>query len=215
MPATVVPDRDEHGNFRTIIKIEEESRDPTKETGHNYQSKSLDFTITAAGEQSEDFTFPYPIALFSAEWINQANYEGDIFHVHIAPDTIVGVLTANHLASDTTLNVNDTVVANVQVGKRIKIGTFDCGRAIAVDVDGLTIEVENGLDAAYNAMEPVKFTTVMVDGIRLMASSRMELGKDVIGGSFIPGGIPLRVIYENNEGSTTDKTFSVVIEYMY
>jgi hypothetical protein len=211
----MIPDRDEHGNFETIIKIQEESRDPAKQTGHNYQAKSLDFEITQAGMQQKDFTFPYPIALFSAEWVNEDNYTGDCFKVLIAPDTPVGVLTQAHSINDTTLQVNDTVVANAKVGYEIKLGSFECGRVIAVDEGALTITVENGIDLAYPALEPVLMTVVMVDGIRLSGKGRFELGKDVIGGSFIPGGKPIRVLYENNQGDTVDKIFSTVIEYKY
>jgi len=217
----VIPEKDEFGNFINIIKVQEESRNPAKKTGSNYQARSLDFPMThAVGTWGyKDFSFPFPIALFSAEWINHTACDGDFFNVDISPDTIVGTITSDVSASDTVLNVSSTVTDNMKVGFRVQVNeganTDDLGRCIAVDAGAGTITIETAATQAFTAAGPsyVLMSVRMVDNLTLSATSRMELGKDVIGGTYLPANAVIRVGYYPKD--TTDKTFSVVIEYKY
>jgi hypothetical protein len=223
MSITAAPERDEYGNFTQIVKIQEESRDPAKQTGSNYQAMSHSLVVdhSTGTWKNLDITYPYPIALFSAEWVNEALYEGDIFKVLIAPNTTVGAITSDVAASATVLNVQSTVTDNVKPGYVITItdgtNTDELGRCTEVDPDAGTITVETPTTNAFAAATPtyIQMTIEMVRCIKLSGKGRYELGKDVIGGSFIPAGAKIRVSYQNNEGTTTGKEFTVILEYKY
>ena len=216
-----IPDRDSTG--APVIKIQEESTDPAKKTGSTYQAQSFSLVVDhATGTwKNLDITFPFPIALFSAEWVNEPTFEGDVFKVLVGPDTVVGALTADAAASATVLNVSSTVTDNMQAGYAVKltdgVNTDDLGLCTNVDPDAGTITVETPTANAFAAATPsyVQMTVEMVRCIKLSGKGRVELGKDVIGGSYIPAGTVFRVTYQNNEGTTTGKEFTVILEYKY
>jgi len=199
------------------VKIIEETE--SSDTGGSYQAQSFEVVVPASGGWYEQqFSFPFPISLFSAEWIHKSNMEGDNVEFEIAPDTITGVITADVAQDDTVISVQATVTGNAKVGRFIVLddGTVeDMGRILSISESSGTLTMETPASRSLLASAPtyVKQTIKMVPHIHLESMGRVELGKDVIGGSYIPANYPLCVRYQNNEG--TAKVFSFIIEYKY
>lgn len=217
-----IPEKDQHGNFKQIVKIQEESQDPAKQTNGYYTSTSLDLTVDQAqgAWKSADFSFPYPIAIYSAEWVNATTYADDCFYVEIDPLITVGAITSDVAVNDTVISVQSTVTDNMIPGFYATLddgtNTFE-SEVGGVDSGAGTITLRTASDTAFAAVTPtyVKLTYRMARMIRLSGTGRMELGKDVIGGSFVGSNKIIRVWYQNNEGTAVDKIFSVVIEYKF
>ena len=202
---------------------EEFFKDGDDPTGGRYQAMSVEFDITHAQDTwaSTTVSFPYSTSLFSTEWINEALFEGDVVKVEVAPDTIVGAITADVAVDDTEISVSQTVVDNMRRGFLFNLfdGTNSeyLGRVLAVDKDALTVTVETAATQAFTAATPTKVrqTIQFIPHIMLKGLGRVELAKDVVGGSYVPPNAPIVVSYKNVEGTTAGKCFSFILEYKY
>jgi hypothetical protein len=196
------------------VKIVEEQVD--NQTQGHFQATTIDLYISGVtGETYTDISFPYPVSLFSSEWLVAESQIGDSAEFQIAPNTICGVLRQEHSSGDTTLYVNDTVFtqANIMLGYYIKVNGQELGRVIAKDQNNLTITVENGLSTNLSAMTPVMFTVKVVPHWRFNAPGFCSVGESKIGASFIPANTTMRMVYHNNTG--TAKWFAISLDYLY
>ena len=67
----------------------------------------------------------------------------DSAEFHIAPDTIIGVLTQDYIPGDSSLYVSDTVLENISLGFHITIDDSSCfGRVIEKDPINKVIKIE-------------------------------------------------------------------------
>lgn len=189
-------------------------------TGGHYAAESLVCSIPATtGWHEFDFSWPVPISILSAEWINDSAFSGDEAQMIVAPDTIIGTITVDVSASASTIDVSQTVIDNTAVGYWVLLddGTNadDCGRVTSVDEDNLKITVEIPTTNSFLASTPtyVKQTIKMVPSLKLSSSGRHQLGESKIGGSHLPANTTVRVRYNNSDGLA--KEFKVIIEYLY
>jgi hypothetical protein len=197
------------------VVIQEE---PVK-TGGSYQSRTLACSVPAsAGPHDFNFTFPHPISLLSADYTDESNMVNDRVDVEVGPDVVVGVITADVAVDDTTITVDATSIANCKLGHRLKIDNGvtldDLGRVTGKTSTTLTFETP--AQNIYLAAAPtyVKRTVRMVHDLQLTGSGMVySIGTSKIGGSYIPAGIVIRVVYTNNDG--TSKTYRPLIEYLY
>lgn len=219
-----LPPTTENGLPQSQIEVREEFI-PTgyQKTGGKYQARSYEIVVDQAqGAWKElDVVFPYPISIFSTEWIEKPEFEGDELQVLALPDTITGALSANVAAGATVIDVSQTVIDNTALGYNLKLddGTNidDMGRVFGIDKDNLKLTMETATTNAFLASSPTycKQSIEFVPHICLSGLGRVELAKDVVGGSYIPANAILRIRYRNNEGSTTNKVFSAILEYKY
>jgi len=183
--------------------------------GH-FQSCTIDLEIPSeTGSTYEDLSFPYPVSLFSSEWLVAENQISDIAEFHIAPNTVCGVLRQPHSSGDTTLYVNDTVFtqADMMLGYYITINGQELGRVIDMDKVNLTITIENPLDTDLSAMTYIMFTVKVVPHWRFSAPGFCSVGESKIGASFVPANTVMRVVYHNITG--TSKWFTISLDYLY
>lgn len=181
-----------------------------------FQSCTIDTYISGVtGTTIIDKSFPYPISLFSSEWLVQESQIGDISEFHLAPDTMCGVLVAPHSSGDTTLYVSDTVFtqANIKLGHYITVNGQDLGRVIYKNSDTNTITIENPLETVLDPMTPVFFTVKVVPHWRFNAPGFCSVGETKIGSSYIPANTVMRTVYHNLSG--TAKWFGISIDYLY
>ena len=172
--------------------------------GEHYRAVGIPFDAAPGETNNHDFSFPYPIALLAV--ICSGHNVGDKVDFQVAPDTVVGAVTQDVSASDTVINVQDTVTENVDVGDYVTLddGTNDEEHlCVEKDEENHTITLDTGVTNAYEAATPtyVKITKKMGVGIELGSTDRYELGQSKIGGSFIPANTTIRVRYTNNGGS--------------
>jgi hypothetical protein len=203
-----------------VVEVREDSQIKIKEedtpTGAHYQARSFEIDVPAqTGSFSLDFSFPFPITLFSAEWINLSCSEGDVAQFQVAPDTVVGTLTSDMLSGSTAFTGSQASYAEVGYYFELTDGTntADMGRVVSVDDDVVTCEY--GSEYNFSASSPTytKRTVKMVPHVYLQSQGRVQLGESKIGGSYIPANTNLRVVYQNNCGMA--KTFSFLMEYLY
>lgn len=198
-------------------------REEIYKTQSQYRAKGLNLNITALqGEKNwVDLSFPYHCNIFSCQYIHKDYMEGDVIDVIIAPDTLIGAITANVDIGDTVINVQPTVIDNLKIGYRVNLFTGvtseEIGECIAIDSVNNQITVSKAATMPYMAGGPtyVRMNYYMVEDLALRDKHAMELGKDLIGGSLLPANRVLRLIYTNNEGTTVNKMFSLVLEIKF
>lgn len=197
-----------------FAKIKEEEFDG--QTQGNFQACVIDLETEGTEVKTSDITFPYPISLFSAEWLVDAEHVGDYAEFHLAPDTVIGAITADVKTGDKIIQVSDTVVENIKRGYHLSVNGSTCfGRVCNVDVENKLLTTEHGSDADYNAGELVKMTIKIVPYWRFTASGFNSVGENKIGSSFIPANTILRLVYRNVNGVNTKKLFGISIDYLY
>ncbi len=205
-----IPDRDVNGNY--IIGIKEE--DPNKATGGHYQSCVGEVDVQAGDTtKTLDISFPIPVALLSASFQQHSDLEGDSVEFQVAPNTVIGTLTASVAVNDTELSVSQTVIDNAQVGYFIKIDSEDFGRVISIDKDNNKITIENAATTTHSSGAYVLQTVKMLIKSPLDKAGPVILGESKIGGSYIPANTILRTIYYND--LNTAKKFRFYLEYLY
>lgn len=213
------------GNLPPTILVQEE---PPGVTGGHFDTETLAFEITHTQNTwaYQDFTYPYPISIFSTGWEGKEFQYLDEVYVEIAPDTIVGAIAANVAVNDTVITVSSTVLENIEIGYHACIddGTniSDLGRVLDVDEVNSQITVETGATNAHTAGQGppdtayIRMTIRMVRWLKLGGGNgTVLLGTDVIGGSAVPANTIIRVHYKNVEGTIVDKWFLPWLEYKY
>ncbi len=189
-------------------------------TGGHYQAQSYELDVPAStGWVTKDISWPIPVSILSAEWVNRSEYNHDEAEFQIAPDTIIGTISVDVSVGTTEITVSSTVIDNAEVGYYIILtdgaNSDDCGRIISIDSDNSKITVETATTNSFASATPtyVKQTVKMVPHMQLNANSRTQLGESKIGGSYIPANKILRLRYNNTDGVA--KTFSFILEYLY
>jgi hypothetical protein len=198
----------------TFVKIKEETHGETQ--GH-FQSRTMHlYTDGSALVQNCDISFPYPISLFSAEWLVAEDHVGDSAEFHLGPDTIIGYLTQTLNSGDSSIYVSDTVMENIKLGFYIGIEDSSLfGRVISKDTENKCIEIEYPKAEIFNAGSLVKMTVKIVPEWKFIAPGFCSVGESKIGASFIPSNTILRMVYHNENGLTHKKLFGISIDYLY
>lgn len=211
---SAIDQRDPH-----IVQIQEE----LVSTQGIYQFVGYETTIPAGtpGDVTPiDLVWPdYPITLMNGSFDAAADQIGDEISVEVAPNQIVGAITANVTASDTVINVSSTVLDNTYVGYRVFL--FDgvnmdvMGICTAIDKGAGTITCKTGAVNAFSAVSPtyVMISVDVIKNLHIGAARTYEFAKKKVGGKAIPAGTVTRINYMNNDG--VQKQFKYNIELMY
>lgn len=200
-----------------IMKIREENIP----TGENFQCEcyNIEYTGGTGVETSTDFTWPHPINVLELQFVSTDANKGDSIRLVVAPNTIIGVITANVSISDKIINVSSTVLDNVMIGYHLDLfdgaNTFDCGRITSVDKVNNQVTVENSLTQSFSASSPtyVRLSVYVVNNYIIGPPQRYVIGEGKIGGSYVPTNTIVRVSITNS--SNLPKTFSAQLEYLY
>lgn len=199
-----------------LVSIKEELTNPT---GGN--AKIWGYSFTAAASTTTDFllSWPFPITLLAGTLYCPAQSDDDIIELTVAPDTVIGAITVDVSISDITINVQQSVTDNVDVGYFVNlyngVTTVDLGRVLSVDKENNTITVENAATSALLALTPtyVRMSVKVVENIQVTSGAIYDFGKKKQGGKHIPANTNLRVSY--TETNATSKTVRFHIEGIY
>ncbi|HEC72014.1 MAG: hypothetical protein ACTSW7_01170 [Candidatus Thorarchaeota archaeon] len=203
----------------TEVIIQEEYG--VKRTGGNFGSRSHNFDISSGvpGALTEhDFSFPIPIAIFSAQLIGKEILEGDEIEFQIAPDTPIGALVADVAVDAEVITVTQSAYDNLKVGFTVclddQTNHNNLGMVVEKQVNN-QIKVEKKTTNAFAASTPtyVLLTVKMIPHGHLPSCSRLVLGESKIGGTYINANTTLRIMYRNSDGQA--KKFDFWLEYMY
>jgi hypothetical protein len=201
--------------------IVETETDPSKKTSGNYGVKSwlLDIpTGTTGSITRQNTTFDYPINMMLVSFRSADNSQGDVFSCDVMPNTIIGICTTTASLGTTSIAVNETVLGIIQHGYIVDISTgttsAHLGKCLTKDpVTGIITTEYPVSNISFNAGSYIKMTIRFVDRYVLTNSQNRLLGTGKIGCSYIPNGIPMEVVYTNNNGLA--KKFHVDMEYMF
>lgn len=182
----------------------------------NIQVKSFEVSVPAAqsaGEETSiEITFPIDINLIRGSFFNKPEFLGDIARMYIAEGTTIGVVTAAASIGDEWLNVNETVIENIERGYYVKINGIALGRALEIDEANSRIRVA-AIGAEISAMDYLQITIKFVPHIYLEGTNNRELIEGGVEPSFIAADTPIKITYVNN--NLAAKTFSLRFEYHY
>lgn len=198
----------------TQVIIKEESTP----TGGHFKAKGYKMTCPV-GSSNYDYSYPHPISALSITLPTTSDHTDDQIEVQVGPDTTIGTITADVSASDTVITVSQSVIDNIDKGFYVTLddgtNTDDLGLVTSIDYNLLTITVQTAATKAFASATPtyVKITVKVIDDFTIGPAQRYELGKDKIGGSYVPTNTIVRVKYTNNGSSTKD--FYCVIEMLY
>lgn len=185
------------------------------DTGGNFMAQDYEITVPAGGDPAPlDLTWPFGVSLLVAYFWPDAASLGDEVEVQVAPDTVIGGLSAPAVAGATVFAVTSTVLDNMKRGYWATINGEVLGRCKAIDKAAATITVETALAADANAGALVRMTRKLSPSVLLRAGmDGRAMGDSKIGGSYLPAGKIVRVIYKNT--SLTAKKFPFGLEYLY
>ena len=188
------------------VAIEEErTPDGNIPTGGHFRAMTHKVYTPPNSTSVTDFTYPYPIVAFALHFTPRKENEGDVVNMYVAPDTIVGAITADVSVSDTVINVSQTVIDTVKAGYLIDLfappSTIeDLGAITTVNKTNNTITVTTAATQALAAATPtyVRFSIRYIENYTIHTPNvPYSIGESKIGGSYVPTGTTIRVTYEN------------------
>lgn len=171
-------------------------------------TRALDITGATGETQIFDYSRPITVGINSISFTTTAVHEGDEVNIIIAPNTVVGVLTANVTAGATnTFSVSPTVTANLKKGFFVSLlsGATKHSLGVCTSVNSTLgqITTEFATDGTtFLAATP----TYIVQDIKMLQNwiigppCDRRIGDDKLGASIIPAGTVARVEYKNNNG---------------
>lgn len=207
--------------FESISESEVLIKEETVKTGGNFMCESH-CLIAATGPgvtTYRDFIWPFPISVMSLSFVTDVDNSKDIVSCQVGPDTIIGGLVANCATGATGIYVSQTVVDNTMLGYHLNlfdgVNSDDLGRIISIDDQTNLIKVETGPSVSYSALTPtyVRMTVYTVNNYTIGKPGSYGIGKDKIGGSYVPENTIVRVNYLNTKSYPVG--CSVQIEYLY
>lgn len=200
----------------SVVVVKEE----TTPTGQHFASKII--TIDALGPTGTvtvvDHSFPIPINMLNIFYTTCPDHDGDLLSAEVAPDTIIGILSAGVTSGiQTGITVSQTVIDNIALGYHIGLNTGvtsqNLGQCTGIDTNNLMINTEFPTTISYDEGTYVQMSIKMMHDYELTGNERRELGAYKIGSSYVPANTIGRLSYTNNNG--LPKKFRFGIEYLY
>jgi hypothetical protein len=167
--------------------------------------------------------FDSDINLLSSVVSLTSNLQGDHISWSVAPNATIGALTSPAEIGDTVLNVQQSIIDNIEPLYKVRLAlntdqttTYeDLGVVTEIDEINSTITVTSPCTQSWSAgVTLVQMTIVMIDIEAGFLNTTLEIGKDKIGTSYIPKGVPMICEYTNNH-ITDDHTFYTYYSYLY
>ncbi len=161
-----------------------------------------------------DVVYPVNMCLYSTAFeVMRANV-GDRLCVDVAPDTFAGPALAAVAPGATRVAAAPATLRAVMIGYMLTLsegGNRDeLGRVLEVDWAAGELVFETPTTQAFTTAAALLVTRRFCD-ISFVTEQRYTLGADVVGGSFFPKGVTLRLSYYNV--STGPKSLNFVVEY--
>lgn len=201
----------------TRVKIQEESTP----TGGRFRIKTVGFNIAPGPDVDTEysFSFLYPVTLLSNSMITVDSQKGDIIDGYVSPGAIIGDISTDVSIGNNVINVGQTVIDNIFVGALMElddgVNINNLGDVIAIDKINKQITTEFATMNAFLAATPtyVKMSVHMFDQYEIGPAGKYSSGEATIGGSYLPTGYPIKLIYTNK--SSDPKRIVIQIDYLY
>jgi hypothetical protein len=181
--------------------------------GMHYRAESKKLVASPNTTTTDTHTYPYDISPMTIYLPTSAQNEGDYINSLVGENTVVGVLTSSTSTGNTVLNVNSTVIQNMQVGYIVSLGNSNTVVGECTVIGNNQITISDPLDASYSAGTLVKISVNNIKNFYLQGSTSYHLGTKNLLCSFIPANTPIKMAYTNNSNETKD--FYYMMEYYY
>lgn len=200
---------------KDLVKIEEE----IVPTGGHFKCRTLSIDLAPNETKEVDRVYPFNISAMAIEFNTDSDNFGDNIELIVRPNTTIGIITNNVNIGNNTISVDSNVIKYIKIGYKINLHngteTEDLGYVTGIDKDNLTITTEKQSTKEFLSATPtyVRMNIYVIEDYIIGKAGRWEMGSSKIGGSFIPAGTIVRVIYYNNSGIS--KNFTSQLEYLY
>ena len=202
------------------IKIEEESTP----TGGHFRVETVSIMNIPANESVDtDIFYPIPISVLELKIVTDESNIGDNLRCAIAPDTIIGVITAPTTPGLNDIQVSSTVFEHLKIGFDVELFCVTetgpvfqkLGRTLELHPESSKIKTEFPLTQVFNPLLPtyVRMTVYNIDNYTIGKPALYAMGSSKIGGTHIPANIHIRITYKNNTNQA--KSFIGQIEYLF
>jgi hypothetical protein len=228
-PITVCPNNNTHTVISSsvhiletreinTVKVEEETTPVgSNPTGGHFGVTTVGINCLASQTSTADKSFDWPVSMLSIKFMTDQQHIGDVINMDIAPNTIIGVLTATASINDTTLTVNSTVLDNAFIGTVVRLingtNSSEIGYAKKIDKTTSNIWLTQPLTQSFAIGSYYAMSIRMMNNYNIGVGGSYDFGSSKIGGSYVPTGIRGFAKYTNN--STFDKQFNFIVEYLY
>ncbi len=203
-----------------VVKVQEELN--VGFTSGSFQSSSFPIDIGAeVGWHYAEHTFPMNISLISCDLLIAPEHVGNILEVIVAPNTIIGNITADVTEGDTEIQVSPTVIENIYVGYFFSItenpndDQYRANLGRVLEVKNASIIVEIGAPRAYAMNTPTyaEMSIKVFHNWEFPHEGRIDIGDSKIGSSDIPKNTVIKLAYHNKNGGA--KRFVLPADYVY
>lgn len=206
-------------NYKTEANHRIENKTQVKEfekTNGAFKTVGKTFTATKNTITTHDLSFPYDVEVLAGGILFAGLNPGDNVSMVVAPDTVVGTITASEAVGQTDISVSATVTANMKPGRYVKFASHTTEYSVTdVDAAAGTISISPTLADALSANDLVKMSVKMVDCLHVDdIQFCCEFGQSKIGASYIAAGTTIRVVYDN-QSATDDATVRFYFEVLY
>lgn len=192
-------DNQEPAPIANKVIIQEESTP----TGGYFKSTTIRVDAPANSITAVDKSWLIPVSAYSLRVKTTDIHEGDVINMLVAPNTIVGAITAPVAINDTTIHVQQSVINHIKLGFNVNLfdgaQTADLGIVVGVHSSTLTIDVETPSTLAFSPLTPtyVRCHAKYVDDYEFGPADTHIIGDAKIGGTYIPTGTIIRALYHN------------------
>lgn len=194
----------------TNMKLLEESTP----TGGNFRCQGYKLTCPAGQTSIHTIFWKYPISVMGSFFTSKSIWEGCILDTIVAPDTIVGTLTANVGIGIDVLPVSLSTLQYIQVGYELKINSDLIGQIVYIDANALTVSVDMVTVKSYTSGDLVKFQVRTIKDFEFSGNDeRHIIGNSKVGGKYLPTGITANILFNNTTDSSID--FRYEVEYLF
>jgi hypothetical protein len=195
-----------------IVVIQEEH----VPTGGNFLTEGFSHNMIANTTTKKSVSFSFPVTSLLARYTTLESHIGDVINLVTEPVTI-GVNVSSVNIADTVLHVSSSVLLHAVIGYEIIItdGVNTDFMDIITNINTNTnmITMKAGAVHSFNTNSLIKIQKRLIKNITIGSAGINEHGKSKIGGTYVPTGTIVNVLYTNN--SNVDKIFNFEADYLY
>jgi hypothetical protein len=188
--------------------------------GGNFRATGFSITAAASSSITSSVSWPWPVCLFTATFNTSEDLLGDRLQADLAPNTVIGALSANCAAAATTISVSAAIIAIVNIGYLISLSdgtnTDNLGAVLAIDSVNNILTVQTPTVHAFGAATPtyVQMTIRFVENFIIGHAGPHQIGGTMIGGTSLPANTAIVITYTNTSSSNAH-TVSGYFDYRF
>jgi hypothetical protein len=197
--------------------------DDSPEKGE-WQFEMIEFTIpssSSTGTIINSISFPFDMYVWQMSISNSPFNEGDSTSLAVGPDTVIGYLVSDTNSGTNSMNVSDTVIANIDRGSDIGLLLPDgsvkeyAGRVVSFDSNTNTVIMEKNFVNSFPSPSYVIITKYPVRNCIFDKDSRVIVGNKGTRAKVIPANTEISVIYNYNRIGTDDIKVRYGLEFYF